>query len=114
MSKDCVSASDAWVLSTGVCGMAKSPTLERGNVRGVSRCLLGGRAGIKLAQATCREQRAIAFALSSWHAAEAARLRSAIERVDCENGIAPARELRAQCTVAGNRLKRHGGSTLDA
>src|SRR5262249_32358056 len=90
-----------------------------GNVRGVSRCLLRTRAGIKLAQATCWEQRAIAFALSLWHvamyAAEAARLRSAIERVDYGDGIAPARELLAQLHRGWHPPGRHGGTpTLEA
>src|SRR5262249_16670979 len=84
-----------------------------GNVRGVSRCLLRTRAGIKLAQATCWEQRAIAFALSLWHvamhAAAAARPRHAIERVDYGNGIALAREVRALFHRCGPLPGRHVG-----
>src|SRR5262245_538106 len=93
-----------------------------GDVPGVSRCLLRTRAGIKLAQATCREQRAIAFALSLWHvamraqhAAADARLRYAIERVDYGNGIAVARELLAQLHRGWHQPGRHGAPpTLEA
>jgi len=49
------------------------------------------------------------------YAAEAARLRSAIERVDYGDGIAPARELLAQLHRGWHPPGRHGGTpTLEA